>query len=130
MKIKLDLTNLKAGIWDEPQGREYLLRVQWAVQRIRSIDNEVSAIYVRFEERMNDGYIFNRDEEGKSRSWLLEATILALGKPRVLPEDLVNIATMVSRERHVLRFMASAERAESLQDVRLTPHFGWLNAEA
>lgn len=43
----LKLINLKAGRWDELEARSYLQLVQWAAQRIRSIDREEYPLFVR-----------------------------------------------------------------------------------
>ena len=84
--MRLELANLKAGRWDETEARAYLQLVQVTVQRLRSIDREEFPVFVRLEERLNDGYLFNKGERMSSRSLLLEATIKALDKPHIRPD--------------------------------------------
>lgn len=60
------------------------------------------------EERRNDGYLFNKDASGHSRSLLLEATLKALDKPRIQPEDLVNLLAMLRREERMIPFMGAS----------------------
>ena len=126
--MRLELTNLKAGRWDEAEARAYLQLVQVTAQRLRSIDREDFPIFVRLEERLNDGYLFNKDEWGKSRSLLLEATIQALDKPHIQPQDLVNILTMLRREERMIPFMGATVNLSNFDDVRLAPRWEWLHA--
>ena len=80
-RIILELTNLKAGRWDEGEARASLKLMQFAAQRLHSIDREESPIFVRMEERLNDGYLFNQDDRGASRSLLLEDSRRLTGHP-------------------------------------------------
>ena len=125
----LELAKLKAGHWDEAEARTYLGLVQWTAQRLRSIDQEEYASFVRLEERLNDGYLLNKDERGESRSLLLEATLKALAKPEIRPEDLVNIPAMLRREERMIPFMGVTENLTDFNDIRLEPQLGWLHAE-
>ncbi|CAN5814097.1 hypothetical protein BH24DEI2_BH24DEI2_07630 [soil metagenome] len=125
-KSAIHLENLKAGRWDEGEARAYLRLVLFTAQRLRSIDREEYPVFVRLEERLNDGYLFNKDERGGSRSLLLEATSRALDKATVLPEDLVNILAMLRREERMIPFMGSLAGSQNFDDVRLEPHLEWL----
>ena len=60
----LELTNLKAGRWNEGEARAYLQLVQVTAQRLRSIAREGFPVFVRLEERLNDGYL----SKGKNMS--------------------------------------------------------------
>ena len=135
-----NFTKLKAGQWDEDQARHYLQLVQWAVQRLRSIDAEsVSEIHVRLEERYGDSYLFTKYEDGdsylftkyedgRSGSLLLEATILAMDKPEIDPQDLVNILMMMRRHPMILTAMAITSQTPSYDYLMLEPQFdSWLN---
>ncbi len=126
--MRLELTNLKAGRWDEAEARAYLQLVQVTAQRLRSIDREEYPVFVRLEERLNDGYLFNKGARGASRSLLLEASIKALDKPHIQPQDLVNILTMLRREERMIPFMGSLANAKDFNDVRLEPRWEWLHA--
>ena len=123
----LELTNLKAGRWDEHEARAYLQSVQWAVQRLRSIDAEsVGDVYVRVEERFGDSYLHTKYPDGRSGSLLLEATISAMAKPRIEPQDLVNILTMMRRHPNVLTAMSITARAPDAKHLKLEPDVRWL----
>ncbi len=122
----IHLDNLRAGRWDEGEARAYLRLVLFTAQRLRSIDREEYPVFVRLEERLNDGYLFNKDERGESRSLLLEATIKALDKPHIQPQDLVNILAMLRREERMIPFMGSLANLKDLNDIRLEPHLEWL----
>ena len=126
--MRLELLNLKAGRWDEAEARAYLQLVQVTAQRLRSIDREEYPIFVRMEERLNDGYLFNQDERGGSRSLLLEATVKALDKPNIQPQDLVNILVMLRREERMIPFMGATANAKDFDKVRLEPRWEWLHA--
>lgn len=120
--------NLQAGHWDEGEARRYIQLVQWATQRLRSITAEsVGEVYVRVEERFGDSYLFTKYPDDRGGSLLLEATIQALAKPKVEPQDLVNILAMVRRHPNVLVAMAISSHAPSLEHLVLEPHFGWLS---
>jgi len=124
----LELTNLKSGRWDEHEARAYLQLVQWAAQRLRSIDAEYSAqIYARVEERFGDSYLYTKHPDGRSGSLLLEATMAALAKPKVEPQDLVNVLTMIRRHPNLLVAMSITSRAPSAEHLNLEPHLGWLS---
>lgn len=118
--------NLKAGRWDELEARSYLQLVQWAAQRVRSIDREEYPLFVRMEERFNDGYLFNLSDQGQPRSILLEATFKALARAELQPEDLVNILAMVRREKRLIPMMGSVAGVTDFDHLRLEPQLGWL----
>ena len=122
----IQLGNLKVGRWDEAEVRAFLHLVLITAQRLRSIDREEYPVFVRLEERLNDGYLFNKDERGGSRSLLLEATSKALDKAAILPEDLVNILAMLRREERMIPFMGSLAGLQNFGDIRLEPHLEWL----
>ena len=124
----LELTNLEAGRWNEVEARANLQLVQVTSQRLRSIDREEFPVFVWLEERSNDGYLFNKDERGKSRSLLLEATIKALAKRHIQPEDLVNILAMLRREERMIPFMGATANMTNFDEVRLEPRWEWLRA--
>ena len=119
-------TNLKAGRWDELEARAYLQLVQWAAQRIRSIDREEYPLFVQMEERFNDGYLFNLSDQGQPHSILLEATFKAFAKAELQPEDLVNILAMVQHEKRLIPMMGSVAGVTDFDNVRLESQLGWL----
>ena len=111
----IHLDNLRAGRWDEGEARAYLRLVLFTAQRLRSIDREEYPVYVRLEERLNNGYLFNKDERGGSRSLLLEATVKALDKPTIQPEDLVNILAMLRREERMIPYYGFTGKRKGLR---------------
>ena len=121
--------NLKAGRWDELEARAYLQLVQWAAQRVRSIDQEEYPLFVRTEERFNDGYLFNLSDQGQPRSILLEATFKALARAELQPEDLVNILAMVRHEKRLILMMGSVAGLTDFDNVRLEPLLSWLTPQ-
>ena len=125
----LVLTKLRAGVWDEDEVRRYLHLVQWAAQRIRSIDQEEYPLFVRSEQRFADSYLFGQEEAGVPSSILLEATLKALAKPKIDPQDLVNILVMMRRETRLIPMIGSAAGLEDFYEARLEPQLRWLATE-
>lgn len=121
------LTNLKAGHWDESEARAYIQLAQWSAQRLRSITAEsVGAIYIRSEERFGDSYLFTRYPSGQRGSLLLEASVTALAKPTLEPQDLVNLLHMIRRHPEMLTAMSISAYAPDAEYLVLEPNLSWL----